>query len=84
MGIFFFPSYRRAVDQIRADSDLRLRWYVGDTPERRTIKGMISIHGYFSCEMCLHKGIHDGGMCWPPQTMGGTKRTNYFMRRTMG
>ncbi len=68
------------MDELNADPDLRLRWYVGDTPERRTVKGMVSHQGYHGCELCLARGEYKNGLWWPSTTAGAPLRTNLFMR----
>ncbi len=87
MGItretYFFLSNRDIIDQIWADPDLKLRWYIGDTPERHTIKGLKATASYHSCKMCLAKGEHAGCVWWPAaRTMDAPERTGAFMRVT--
>ncbi len=81
--MFFPSSLRDVIDEIREDPELKLRWYIADTPERHVIKGLIAATGYHSCEMCLAPGEWFNGIWWPcALTSKQSERTNAFMRET--
>ena len=77
-----FLSCSDIVDQIWADPELKLRWYIRDTPERHDIKGL-KRSGYHTCEMCLARGEWCSGVWWPcARIIDCRERTDGSMRET--
>ena len=64
------PLQRRILSEVERDPDIRLRFVVADKVERHFLKGIVSVAGLYSCEVCVgsgetRKGGGGGGISWP-------------------
>ena len=68
-----YNKCRDAIDEILADPDMRVRFIIGDTPARHTMKGMVGHTGMYGCEWCQGCSRTDP-IRWPYQTSRGQPR----------
>ena len=70
---------RPLVDQVLADPDLQVKFFIADTPARRFLRGMVSHNGKYSCETCL-AAAKTKPINWPyHSSWGATERTVAMM-----
>lgn len=72
---------RTCIEEINADEEVSVRWFVGDLLERHFIRCLISHAGHFSCEQCESegRGSHKGVDWEYPAAIAGRKRTHASM-----
>ena len=70
---------RPLVDQVLADPDLAVAFFIADKPARHFIRGLVSHSGKYSCETCI-AGAKTGPVHWPyHSSWGATERTVEMM-----
>ena len=60
------------MEEFAEDPELKLRFFIGDTPERHYVRGLVSHSGKNSCEVCV--GVaQTGPIHWPYSTSHGKR-----------
>ena len=60
-----------------------ISFVVADKVERHFLKGLVSVGGYFSCEVCTGKGVHRGASLGRTLTLSTARSERTTSTRTL-